>query len=376
MSKTSQRAPGCKTVSLESYRQQGTHPVNLNTCDWLDPIPIGAIKNELPPVEVLPAHLIAKPYQEWLVDVAERMQCPLDYVAVGSLITTASIIGSGCGIRPKRQDSWTVIPNLWGCIVGPPSSLKSPALKEVMRPLEQLEGKAYEVYKKEQQAYVVELEAYKATREIFKKKMIKAASSFDMPAMDHLKKELLATAEPEAPVCKRYYTNDATVEKLQELLSQNERGLLVLRDELMGLLASWEKAGREEDRNFYLEGWNGYGSKTTDRIGRGTIRTKNLCISLLGSTQPSKLLSYFQRTLGGLENDGLLQRFQLLVYPDEVKEWKLVDHRPNAQAQERAFAIINKLASMNFCDHGAILDENSGIPYFQFDEPAQQVFYE
>ncbi|MBT5390700.1 MAG: DUF3987 domain-containing protein [Alphaproteobacteria bacterium] len=320
--------------------------------------------------------MIPEPYRAWLVDIAERMQCPLDYVAVSAVVVTSSLIGAGCGIRPKRHDTWTVIPNLWGCIIGAPSTLKSPALKEIMKPLELLEAEAREIYEKDQQNYDIDIEAYKASREVIKKKMTKAASVSDASAMEFAKEELRSLQEPSAVVCKRYSTNDTTIEKMHELLSRNGRGLLLFRDELMGLLASWDKEGHESDRTFYLEAWNGYGSKTTDRIGRGTIHTKNLCISLLGSTQPTKLLNYFQRVLTGLENDGLLQRFQLLVYPDTHKKWSLVDRKPNDQADEKTSAIMVKLAQMNFTDYGGHVDEKSGIPYFHFDEGAQQIFYE
>lgn len=144
----------------------------------------------------------------------------------------------------------------------------------------------------------------------------------------------------------------------------------------MGLLVDWDKQGHEGDRAFYLEAWNGYGSKTTDRISRGTVHTKNVCLSLLGSTQPHKLLSYFQKALGGTENDGLLQRFQLLVYPDALKQWKLVDRKPNEIAKERFSAIMLKLAQMDFTQAGALSDEASGLSYFHFDPQAQDIFYE
>ena len=70
------------------------------------------------------------------------MQCPLDYVAVAALIATASLIGAGCRVRPKKNDSWSVVPNLWGGIVGRPSTLKSPSLKEVLKPMKALEEEA------------------------------------------------------------------------------------------------------------------------------------------------------------------------------------------------------------------------------------------
>lgn len=343
--------------------------------EWPELQPIRSIKNPLPPVIALPPELIPEPYQDWLWDIADRMQCPLDYVAVGAVVVTASLIGAGCSIRPKRLDSWTVIPNLWGGIVGAPSTLKTPALKEILRPIEILEKAAMEAYEKDLQSYDVESEAHKAIKEVIKKEMARAANDEDDFAMQRAKQKCHALQEPSPPLCKRYSSNDATIEKMHELLSQNHRGLLLFRDELMGLLKDWDRQGREGDRAFYLEAWNGYGSKTTDRIGRGTIHTKNLCISLLGSTQPSKLMAYFQQAMGGKENDGLLQRFQLFVYPDQ-KPWQLIDRKPNEQARESASQLMIKLATMDFCQYGAMLEESSLTPYFHFEPQAQEIFYE
>ena len=348
----------------------------INAQDWPEPKYMKCIKKDLPPVPSLPVQLLPEPYRDWLVDVAERMQCPLDYVAIGSLVVTASLIGAGCGVCPKVHDNWMVIPNLWGGIIGNPSSLKSPALKEVIKPLEDLDAKAFELYDKQQHSYGVEKEVYKASKEIIKKCMLKAARNSDSDAMEEARFKMRQLEEPDAPECKRYCANDATIEKMHELLSQNERGLLLFRDELMGLLANWEKEGHEVDRAFYLEAWNGYGSQVIDRIGRGTIRTKNCCVSLLGSTQPSKLLNYFQSVLGATQNDGLLQRFQLFVYPDERKDWTLVDREPNLEARKRAFQIMATLAEMKFTDYGATLDEGESIPYFNFDATAQDFFYQ
>jgi len=348
----------------------------ISSLEWPEPKPIRNIKKDLYPVVPLPSSLIPEPYQAWLVDVAERMQCPLDYVAVGAVIVTSSIIGAGCSIRPKRLDSWEVLPNLWGGVVGAPSTLKSPSLKEIMRPLEYLEAEARDAYEKELHNHFVEIEAYKASKEVIKKEMMKAARLSDKFALDQAKEKLRDLKEPETPTCKRYSTNDVTIEKMHELLSRNSRGLLFFRDELMGLLAGWDKEGHEADRAFYLEAWNGYGSSTADRITRDTVHTKNLCVSLLGTTQPCKLLSYFQHTLSGVANDGLLQRFQLLVYPDELKKWDLVDRKPDGQAREQASNIMIKLANMNFTHHGGIMDAGSEIPYFHFDTQAQDIFYE
>jgi putative DNA primase/helicase len=359
---------------LESVKNQIDKATQPQQIEWPEPTTLKSIKKDLSPVIPLPPKLIPEPYQDWLTDIAERMQCPLDYVAVSALVVTASLIGAGCRVRPKRHDSWSVVPNLWGGIVGRPSTLKSPSLKEVIKPLKLLEEEAYAAFEKESQSHEIELESYKVQKEAIKKRMGKAADLRNTLDIGLTKEELKMLKEPQTPVWKRYCTNDATIEKMHQLLSQNPRGLLLYRDELMGLLTTWDKSGHEADRSFYLEAWNGDDSKTTDRIGRGTTHTKNLCISILGGTQPDKMLSYFQQTLSGFCNDGLLQRFQLLIYPDEVKNWTLVDKKPNIAAQRDVASIMKALATMNFSEYGAI-QEGDEPPYFCFTDHAQHCFY-
>jgi hypothetical protein len=69
--------------------------------------------------------------------------------------------------------------------------------------------------------------------------------------------------------------------------------VLVYRDELMGLLASWESDGREGDRAFYLECHNGKSKHRVERIGRGHIHIPNMCAALFGCITPDKLATYF-----------------------------------------------------------------------------------
>ena len=94
--------------------------------DWPEP---KKIKQELLPVNSLPLSIVPKPYQAWIKDASNRMQCPPDFLAVASIVMTGSIIGAGCGIKPKQKDDWIVIPNLWGGGVGRPGIvLKNPAI--------------------------------------------------------------------------------------------------------------------------------------------------------------------------------------------------------------------------------------------------------
>ncbi|WP_125185642.1 YfjI family protein [Desulfofundulus salinus] len=344
--------------------------------DWPDPEPLGTY---LLPVEKLPPEIIPEPFRPWVMDVSYRMQCPADFVAVPTIIMTGSIIGTGCGIRPKKYDDWLVVPNLWGGPIARPGKLKTPALAEALKPLVPLEVRARKEYEAAMKEYEADRELFKAQKEALKSKMLEATKGKKKTeglSLAELRQQYLNLKEPEPPVWRRYRTNDATIEKMSELLSENPRGILLFRDELIGLLAGWDKEGRETDRAFYLEAWNGYGSMTTDRIGRGTIHVDNLCVSILGGIQPAKLLAYLHQAMNELENDGLMQRLQLLVFPDELGDWELVDRYPDKKAQELAFKVIERLDKMDFVAYGARLDEGERIPYFRFDNEAQDLFYE
>ena len=173
---------------------------------------------------------------------------------------------------------------------------------------------------------------------------------------------------------KRYLTQDATVAKLGELLQENPNGLLVLRDELAGWLRTLESPGREGEREFYLEAWNGTGGFTFDRIGRGTVHIDALTVSMLGAIQPGKLEKYLSEAIaGGGGADGLLQRFQLVVYPDKLGDFKNVDRDPDSAAKQKANAIFEALDSLDAVQLG--LDAQEGeIPALHFSDDAQELF--
>ena len=100
-----------------------------------------------------------------------RMQCPPDFVAVAALTLVASIIGTRCGVRPKKNDDWLVIPNLWGGVVGQPSTLKSPSLREALKPLARLEIEAKENFDAEGKQYEVDLIEAQARKDSLKGEM-------------------------------------------------------------------------------------------------------------------------------------------------------------------------------------------------------------
>ncbi len=300
-----------------------------------DPMPL---VEELLPVAYFTEDLLPANLQAWVMDCSERMQAPPDFFAVALIVGIGSLLGRKVGIYPKAKDNWHVVANIWGAVVGRPSGLKSPSLAVAIKFLDELATDANLKHKNDMDNYQSDLQWQKAQQKAQIDKLQKAAqTSKDRPKLD----ELDSVNEP---VEKRYKTSDATQEKLGEILLQNPQGILLYRDELVGWFKNLEKYGHESDRSFYLESWNGNGNYTVDRIGRGTRQIPALCLSILGGIQPGPLKSYiYQATAGGAGDDGLLQRFQLIVWPDMLKEWKNVDRYADSEAEERVRTIFRRL---------------------------------
>jgi putative DNA primase/helicase len=131
-------------------------------------------------------------------------------------------------------------------------------------------------------------------------------------------------------------------------MSENPAGILVIRDELTGWWSQLDRSGREGERAFCLQAWNGDTGHTIDRIGRGTIHVEACCMSMLGGIQPGRLRSYLVDALeDGPGNDGLIQRFQLLVWPDTARDWNYVDRAPDAASEQRAAQLFRKLVELD-----------------------------
>jgi len=340
------------------------------------PIPL---PDELLPVESFDYDLLPEKLQPWVQDICERVQCPPDFVAVGVMATLGSLIGRKVGIRPQAKTDWTVIPNQWAMIVGRPGLLKSPALEQALAPIKRLAAEAQDQYQDYEDLFEKEQLIAKLKKEAAEKnarKKLKENSKADLLTV-------LAVDEPDVPVLKRYIVNDTTPASLGELLRQNTNGLLVFRDEMVSLLKNLDKPGQEEGRGFYLTGWNGDSAYTFDRIGRGlNLYIPAVCISLLGGTQPGRLSEYVRHAVkGGAADDGLIQRYGLIVWPDTNGSWKNVDRWPDNEAKNRAFEVFKKIDLLEPLDIGAQQDTDfnndpEGVPFLRFEPAALELFLE
>ncbi|MFN7855503.1 MAG: DUF3987 domain-containing protein [Acidovorax sp.] len=330
---------------------------------WPDPTPL---PDALPPVAPFDSELLPEALRGWVMDIAERMQCPPDFTAVGAVTALSSLIGARAVVAPKQHDDWRVVPNLWGLIVGRPGVMKSPALGEVLKPLHRLESNERELWQAAHEAWELDTKV----AELAGKANEKQAAN--LAAKDPAKARALLTPvdTPAEPTMRRYVVNDSTVEALADLLVENPWGVLVYRDEVHGLLCSMDRQGQEGARGFYLTGYDGNQGHAVDRIGRGHSYVPRVCMAMLGGIQPGKVQSYVRDAVnGGAGDDGLLQRFGLAVWPDIQQEFKLVDRWPDTPAKQAAWAVFERL--------NQLLPATDDDPQeWRFSPEAQAIFYE
>ncbi|HEY9886507.1 MAG TPA: DUF3987 domain-containing protein [Vampirovibrionales bacterium] len=339
------------------------------TEEWEDPLPFPCPLKEVIPFDL---DFIPQTYQPFVQDIAERLQCPIDFPAAALVVVISSVIGRRLGIKPKQKDNWIVVPNLWGMVIGRPSIMKTPAMKQPMDLLEHLEDNLLKEYKEEKN----EFERNKVVYDEMKNKQkndVKIAIKNNKDPFSIVEKELEIPPEPQA---KRLITNDSTIEKLGEILSTNPNGILYFRDELSGFIKGLERQGREADRGFYLEGWNGDGRYLVDRITRGSIYIEAVCVSILGGIQPGKLEPLVKQAVyGQTGDDGFLQRFQIAVWPDDLNNWKVVDRYPNNNAKKDLRTFISSIYELEENDLNAERDEFNPVPFLKFEPSAQKLFY-
>ncbi|MBV9455594.1 MAG: DUF3987 domain-containing protein [Rubrobacter sp.] len=352
---------------------------------WPEP---RALNTDLPPVETFTASMLPEPLGSHVVDAARRMDnAAPDFIAAPLIVGAGAIIGRKLALRPKARDDWQVVCNLWGANVGPPSSMKTPAQAVGLSAVVRLGSEARERFKAKSKDHELDTVEKEIREKHLRDELKKAVKSGNQVAIADIRAELAELSEAEEPTEERYATSDATVEKLGELLRDNPNGLLNDRDELVGWLSTLDRAGHEGDRAFFLESWNGDKPYHVDRIGRGSIHVPALCLSIFGGIQPGPLMTYVQDALSESEKaDGLLQRFQVLVWPD-TRPYERVDEPPDPETKGAVFTIFKRLAAFDAREFGAKLgtfepadpegeSEPEGIPYVRFTEDAQAIFDE
>ncbi|MCK7581569.1 MAG: DUF3987 domain-containing protein [Chromatiales bacterium] len=325
---------------------------------------------KLPPVPEIPLEILPNDLRGWVEDAAERARFRPDFAAVAAMSALGSVIGRQVGIRLKQHDDWTEYANVWGCVIGPPSALKSPAIQQALKPFKWLQVAADERHQSEMQGYKQDMEDFELRKKLAKKNAEKALTKDPLAAVARD-----TTPPPEKPPERTYWTSNATAEALGVKLAENPVGLFLERDELSSLLVELEDERNATARGLYLSGWSGREGYRFDRIMRGTTYIPKFALSVFGGIQPGPLARYVRGASSGERADGLLQRFQLAVWPDPAR-FEYVDRHPSQAARERARLLFERADNLDAEAIGYHDQFGEDPPYVRLSPEAQGLFVE
>jgi hypothetical protein len=116
------KAPNAPAASLAAVPKTGLKAKAKDK--WPDPEPL---EGGLPAVDAFDPELLPESIRSWTEDMAEQMQCPVDYLGVSAIIGLGSALGRRIAIRPTRSGEGFEVPNLWGMVASASTAVSSGA---------------------------------------------------------------------------------------------------------------------------------------------------------------------------------------------------------------------------------------------------------
>ncbi len=261
------------------------------------------------PIEALP-----EPVRSFITDGATALGCDASYVALPLLAGLASAIGNARRIQLKP--GWTEPAILWVAIVGDSGTMKSPAIELALQPIRDRQRKAMRQYGEKMEAYQTELTIHDRAMADWKR----CKDNTDPPT------------KPEPPIADRCWCDDTTIESLAVLLQNQWRGLLVVRDELSGWVASFDRyaQGKGGDVAKWLEMFGARPMVIDRKTGSSpTTYIDRAAVCLVGGIQPGVL----RRSLGTQHREnGLAARLLMAYPPRRAKRWTEANIAPATKA--------------------------------------------
>jgi phage/plasmid primase-like uncharacterized protein len=265
--------------------------------------------------------------QNLLKEISDACSCPMPLAIASLLAFSACLIGTSRWISIKL--SWKEPAILWICVVARSGTGKTPCMRMFLNAIDRLEQEEFVKWLIANEKYNAELADYDILRG-------KKKDGGKRPPM------------PKKPERKQLYVDDSTTEAIGEVLSQNERGGLLLKDELSGFFAESER---------YRSGKGGMGvakprlmtcydagpwkiSRVSDKERNTYIASAGL--SIFGGIQPGVLTSVFDAGTSGLdEAAGFLQRFAFVfAQRDRPAKWT------EATLTEESEKLLERLAKI------------------------------
>ncbi|MBA3313340.1 MAG: DUF3987 domain-containing protein [Planctomycetaceae bacterium] len=219
----------------------------------------------VPPWVPFPTDVLPYPLAEFVRASAAAIGCDEALVALPLLGALAGAVGNARRVKLKR--TWSEPAVLWACTIGDSGGHKSPGLEAGSRPV---------------------FDRFREARREFKQALAKWQE-----AMETWKAAGAEGPEPEEPKLLAPWIDDATIEAVGAILVENERGTMVIAEELAGWFGSHDQY-RSSSKGGDSAKWLRMHGGRELRIDRrtGTPRTLYIpfaSVSLTGTIQPGIL---------------------------------------------------------------------------------------
>lgn len=254
------------------------------------------------PIDVIPEKI-----RNILLEYHRVHQLPIDYFGLTILVITGGIMGNAFKLKYKYQCP----PLIYAALVGNSSMGKTPAIKILMRVLNDLE-KQYD------QEYKTALKEYREKKEDWEK----------------------GDEKPIKPKREELVINNATTEAIIQSLCNNKNGLILFQDELLGWLNNMNQYRSGGDEQFWLSTWSNSIAKN-NRVTKETVLIPNSFVNVIGGIQP-KLLPHIAS--GDKNASGFWFRILFAFPPSQDKPYDndlLVSEKTNEVYKQ----LIDKLIS-------------------------------
>lgn len=254
------------------------------------------------PVDVFPP-----PLREFVDEVASTLPCPPDFVAVPMLVISGTMFGNTRRIRMQR--GWDEPANLYACIIAPPGSMKTPAIKEVSRPCIQIQTELLDRFAQEETAFAQRLTVWDVRKRVYKKLLDRFLLNNPSASETDPEAPQMPEDKPPPPLQEHLYVDDVTLESLAGNLQSSPRGVVRITDEFVQFLRNMNvyRGGQGGDRQQFLSLWSCAPIKVDRKSAKGgrSIFVERPFFSILGGIQPD-LLGSLEEEQG--REDGFIHR--------------------------------------------------------------------
>ena len=292
---------------------------STNLCNALRMEFEGVFENKIP-LNAFPVKI-----QDMILVLSRQENYSIEYMMASLLVAMSTAIGNAVNIRIRG--GWISNSALYMILVGRPGIGKTPPLDFAFRPIRKHDAQAVKQFKLEMEQYNNLIESNKGKKEN-------------------------TTPLPNKPILRRAIISDFTPEALMRALDDNQRGIVVYVDEIMGMFNAVNQYSRGQLIEQLLTAFSGKPLDISRCSMPVPIHIEYPFINIVGTMQTTRIHELIEK---GYKENGLLDRI-IFVYPSskEIADWQLDEDSSFATFEKYSAmweSIIDKVVSLPFAEN-------------------------